>query len=155
VRLGILETVRSKPSASNYAKSRTYQSNTYRALPSTFLECLGSSDKHSTGEADRQSLPRPRNAPQASSTPPLRAVRAALDDKSDYSRVFVANLPQNSSEGDLMKAMAAYGTVVDVKIPKDPGTNCVKGFGFVEYDKSVKQLVRLGRLAPLSWAGGI
>jgi ATP-dependent DNA helicase RecG len=153
VRLGILETVRSKPSASNYAKK---QNIPVKHVPRFAIHLPGvprPSDKHSTSEADRQSPPRPRNPPQASSTPPLRAVRAALDDKSDYSRVFVANLPQDSSENDLMKAMATYGTVVDVKIPKDPGTNCVKGFGFVEYDKSSEAASAIGASGTIELGG--
>ena len=137
MRLGVLETVRSKPNASSYAKK---QKIPVKHVPRFAIHIPGkirTPDKRPSGAADSEPVRTVRRpAMQASSSSAKGTRLVALDDKSDYARVFVANLPSGSSEDSLMKAMSIYGTVVDVKVPKDPVTNRIKGFGFVEFDKS-------------------
>jgi ATP-dependent DNA helicase RecG len=138
VRLGILETIRTKISASNYAKK---QKIPVKHVPRFAIHLPGgprSLDKRPSDAADRQGIPAPRRpAAPMSSTPTTRASRVPLEDKADYARIFVGNLPPSSSVDDvIMKVMAVFGTVVDVTIPRDPVTKNAKGFAFVEFDKS-------------------
>ena len=46
--------------------------------------------------------------------------------------IYVGNLSYDLTEDDLQKSFEAFGSVVSVKIIKDPYTNTSKGFGFVE-----------------------
>jgi cold-inducible RNA-binding protein len=47
-------------------------------------------------------------------------------------KLFVGNLPYDSSEGDLQELFARHGTVDSVTIMKDNMTGRPRGFGFVE-----------------------
>jgi ATP-dependent DNA helicase RecG len=135
VRLGILETVTSKVKASNYAKKSHVP---VKHVPRFAIRLPGTSrpsDRPSTGgrRPVLRTKPLPTKEPAGSST---QVNQTPSDDRSDYARVFVANLPFGSSEDDLIKSMSQYGVVVDAIIPSDPVTKRMKGFGFVEFDKS-------------------
>lgn len=48
--------------------------------------------------------------------------------------LYLGNLNYRVKEGDLERALTAYGTVYSVKIIKDRETGKSKGFGFAEMD---------------------
>src|SRR4030095_16614632 len=48
-------------------------------------------------------------------------------------KLYVGNLPYNTSEDDLRSLFSTYGNVASVAIITDRDTGRSKGFGFVEY----------------------
>lgn len=60
------------------------------------------------------------------------------DDRSDYARIYVGNVPYVITENQLYEALGKFGEVVDVIIPRWVGgirDGQSKGFGFIEFDK--------------------
>jgi ATP-dependent DNA helicase RecG len=57
------------------------------------------------------------------------------DDKSDYARIYVGNIPYDIEEQEVNDALSKFGEVVDVIIPRWSNTKQSKGFCFVEFDK--------------------
>ena len=60
------------------------------------------------------------------------------EDRSDYARIYVGNIPYDTKEEQLYEALGKYGEVVDVIIPRWNGgfrDGQSKGFCFVEFDK--------------------
>ena len=51
-------------------------------------------------------------------------------------RIYVGNLPFNSSQEDVAALFEAYGTVHSCALPTDRETGRPRGFGFVEMDDS-------------------
>jgi cold-inducible RNA-binding protein len=49
-------------------------------------------------------------------------------------KLYVGNLPYNTSEEDLKELFGAYGAVASVNLINDRETGRSKGFGFVEFD---------------------
>lgn len=47
-------------------------------------------------------------------------------------KLYVGNLPFSTTDGDLQKKFAAFGTVESAKVIQDRETNRSKGFGFIE-----------------------
>ena len=47
-------------------------------------------------------------------------------------KIYVGNLPFDSSEGAVEQLFAAYGEVISVALPTDRETGRPRGFGFVE-----------------------
>jgi RNA recognition motif-containing protein len=48
-------------------------------------------------------------------------------------KLYVGNLPYNTSEDDLRKLFTQYGTIESVAVITDRDTGRSKGFGFVEF----------------------
>jgi len=46
--------------------------------------------------------------------------------------VYVANLPWNTAEDDLVRLFRQFATVVDARVIQDPQTGRSRGYGFVE-----------------------
>lgn len=62
------------------------------------------------------------------------------EDRSDYARIYVGNIPYEINEEDVYKSMGKFGEVVDVIIPRWTGgyrEEQSKGFCFVEFDKRI------------------
>ena len=60
------------------------------------------------------------------------------EDRSDYARIYVGNIPYNVKEEQLYSSLEKFGEVVDVIIPRWSGgsrNGQSKGFCFVEFDK--------------------
>lgn len=51
-------------------------------------------------------------------------------------RIYVGNLPYNSTENDLRELFAEHGDVVSASIVMDRETGRSRGFGFIEMDDS-------------------
>jgi ATP-dependent DNA helicase RecG len=56
------------------------------------------------------------------------------EDRSDYAKVYIGNIPYEVSEKDINDSLNKFGEVVDVSIPKRHNGKS-KGFCFVEFDK--------------------
>ena len=56
------------------------------------------------------------------------------EDRSDYAKVYVGNIPYDIKEEELNSALGKFGEVVDVSIPKRYNGKS-KGYCFVEFDK--------------------
>jgi ATP-dependent DNA helicase RecG len=56
-------------------------------------------------------------------------------DPSEYSKVYVSNIPFNISEDELMECFSQFGEVESVKIPRHFQTGNSRGFAFIEFDK--------------------
>jgi ATP-dependent DNA helicase RecG len=62
------------------------------------------------------------------------------EDRSEYARIYVGNIPYEVTEEELYNALGKFGEVVDVIIPRWPGgpkQAQSKGFCFVEFDKRI------------------
>jgi ATP-dependent DNA helicase RecG len=57
------------------------------------------------------------------------------EDRSDYARIYVGNIPYGIQEQDINLALSKFGEVVDVILPKWSNSKKTKGFCFVEFDK--------------------
>ena len=72
-------------------------------------------------------------APARTPNPAARA-RQFGDTTSDPSEVlFVGNVSWEASEDTLWETFAEYGDIVSVRMPRDPETDRIKGFGYVEF----------------------
>ena len=50
----------------------------------------------------------------------------------DEATIYVANLPWDTAEDDLVRLFAQFASVVDVRVIQDPQTGRSRGYGFVE-----------------------
>lgn len=57
------------------------------------------------------------------------------EDRSDYARIYVGNIPYDMCEEDITNALNKFGEIVDVIIPHNNGSSKTKGYCFVEFDK--------------------
>lgn len=55
------------------------------------------------------------------------------DDRSDYARIYIGNIPYEVDDRDISNALSKFGEIVDIIIPKINGKG--KGYCFVEFDK--------------------
>lgn len=74
------------------------------------------------------------------------------EDRSDYARIYVGNIPYDVKEEQLYKALEKFGEIVDVVIPR--WTSGVrdgqsKGFCFVEFDKKISANNALNSTDPI------
>ena len=60
--------------------------------------------------------------------------------------LFVTNLPKTVTEKDLVDVFGVYGTIIQPKILKEPGTGLSKGAGFVLFDKKPEAETALAAL---------
>jgi len=61
--------------------------------------------------------------------------KECLYDDSDYSKIYIANIPYECTENDIGDVFSKYGEIVSIRIPKDYHTGKPRGFAFIEYDK--------------------
>ena len=62
------------------------------------------------------------------------------EDRSDYARIYVGNIPYELKEEQIYEVLGKFGEVVDVIIPRWSGgtrDGQSKGFCFVEFDKRI------------------
>ncbi|GGG94135.1 hypothetical protein GCM10007415_31490 [Parapedobacter pyrenivorans] len=74
------------------------------------------------------------------------------EDRSDYARIYVGNIPYQIKEEQLYIALAKFGEVVDVIIPRWTGgirDGQTKGFCFVEFDKRLSANNALNSSSPI------
>lgn len=67
-------------------------------------------------------------------------IEAQEEDRSEYARIYVGNIPYDISEEKLYEVLGKFGEVVDVIIPRWTGgarDGQSKGFCFVEFDKRI------------------
>jgi len=57
------------------------------------------------------------------------------EDRSDYARIYVGNIPYEVEENEISDALSKFGEVVDVIIPRWVEAKESKGYCFVEFDK--------------------
>lgn len=74
------------------------------------------------------------------------------EDRSDYARIYVGNLPYEIKEEQVYEALGKFGEVVDVIIPRWSGgirDGQSKGFCFVEFDKRISSNNALNATSPI------
>jgi ATP-dependent DNA helicase RecG len=59
------------------------------------------------------------------------------EDRSEYARIYVGNIPYDVDEEEIIGALSKFGEVVDVVLPRWSATKKSKGFCFVEFDKKL------------------
>jgi RNA recognition motif-containing protein len=57
-------------------------------------------------------------------------------------KIYVGNLPFDSTEDDIRNLFAEHGTVTSVALITDRDTGAPRGFGFVEMDSGADQAIR-------------
>lgn len=70
------------------------------------------------------------------------------EDRSDYARIYVGNIPWDAQETQLYETLGKFGEVVDVIIPRWPNGQS-KGFCFVEFDKRISANNALNSTSPI------
>lgn len=72
------------------------------------------------------------------------AVKNKPIDESDYSTLFIENLPYDCTEEEIEKLFSKFGEVETIRIPKSEYSGKCKGFGFIEFEKldSAKQALK-------------
>jgi ATP-dependent DNA helicase RecG len=74
------------------------------------------------------------------------------EDRSDYARIYVGNIPYNLKEEQIYELLSKFGEVVDVIIPRWSGgirDGQTKGFCFVEFDKRISANNALNSTTPI------
>jgi ATP-dependent DNA helicase RecG len=74
------------------------------------------------------------------------------EDRSDYARIYVGNIPYDVKEEQLYSTLEKFGEVVDVIIPRWTGSTRdgqSKGFCFVEFDKRLSANNALNSSSPI------
>lgn len=66
---------------------------------------------------------------------PVAPKKGDLTDDADYAKIFVANIPYNTDESNLVQVFSTFGEVVDVSIPINHETGLRRGFAFVEFEQ--------------------
>jgi RNA recognition motif-containing protein len=56
-------------------------------------------------------------------------------------KIYVGNLPFNSTEDDIRNLFAEHGTVTSVALITDRDTGAPRGFGFVEMESGADQAI--------------
>ncbi len=67
--------------------------------------------------------------------------------------IFVGNLSYDVSEDDLREVFAEYGTVNNVKMPRDRETGQKRGFAFVEMGTEAEEQEAIESLDQAEWMG--
>lgn len=71
------------------------------------------------------------------------------EDRSEYARIYVGNIPYDLSEDEIEPALGKFGEIVDVIIPRWPNSKNSKGFCFVEFDKRIQANNALNSIDPI------
>lgn len=80
------------------------------------------------------------------------AMDMAEEDRSEYARIYVGNIPYDINEEKIYELLGKFGEVVDVIIPKWSGgtrDGQSKGFCFVEFDKRISANNALNSTNPI------
>ena len=56
-------------------------------------------------------------------------------------RIYVGNLPFNSTEDSVRQIFSRYGTVISVSLVTDRETGSPRGFGFVEMEEGANEAI--------------
>lgn len=75
------------------------------------------------------------------------------EDRSDYARIYVGNIPYEITEQEVNDALSKFGEVVDVIIPRWKNSGQSKGFCFVEYDRRLQANNALNAPDPIYLSG--
>lgn len=75
------------------------------------------------------------------------------EDRSDYARIYIGNIPYTLDEQELSDALSKFGEIVDVIIPRWPNNGQTKGFCFVEFDKRLQANNALNSVDPIFIGG--
>ena len=67
--------------------------------------------------------------------------------------IFIGNLSYEVSEDDLREVFAEYGTVNNVKMPRDRETGQKRGFAFVEMGTEAEEQQAIDSLDQAEWMG--
>ncbi len=67
--------------------------------------------------------------------------------------IFVGNLSYDVSEDDLKEVFAEYGTVKNVKMPRDRETGQKRGLAFVEMGSEAEEQEAIESLDQAEWMG--
>ena len=68
------------------------------------------------------------------------------DDYKDSAWLFIAGLPYDLSEGDIICAFSQYGEVVDVKLARDSKTGKSRGFAFLLHEDQESTVLTVDNL---------
>lgn len=103
--------------------------------------------KHKYG-GSRKAVPRYQiHKPEVETIQPT-----AEEDRSEYARIYVGNIPFNLKEEQIYELLSKFGEVVDVIIPRWSGgirNGQTKGFCFVEFDKRISANNALNSTTPI------
>ncbi len=69
--------------------------------------------------------------------------------------IYIGNLSYSVTEESLKDVFAEYGTVTNITLPKDRETGQVRGFGFVELEKTEEEDNAIEELDGAEWMGRI
>lgn len=107
-------------------------------------------------KARRERIP-VKQVPQFSITlpphPPTIDKGIESTDDSDYSKVYVVNIPYTTKEQDLLDALGAFGNIADVSIPINRITGVARGFAFIEYERKADAQKALAQSGKITLAG--
>jgi RNA recognition motif-containing protein len=68
-------------------------------------------------------------------------------------KLYVGNLPYNTTEDDLRNLFSQYGGVDSVAVITDRETGCSKGFGFVEFGNDAEARSAIQALSGQEYGG--
>ncbi len=75
------------------------------------------------------------------------------DDRSDYARIYVGNIPYELQDSEISKVLGKFGEIVDIIIPRWVNSRKTKGFCFVEFDKRLQANNALNSADPIFIGG--
>jgi len=74
-------------------------------------------------------------------------------DTSDYSKVYIGNIPYAVTEAEISNIFEQFGEVSDVSLPKDFINGKSRGFGFIEFEKKESAEKALNNKTPIIIGG--
>ncbi len=86
-------------------------------------------------------------------TPSSRSPIVSKVDTSEYTKVYVSNIPYDSTEDELFRVFSSFGVVSSVQLPKVAGTEYHKGFAFIEFDKKGDAIKAISQSSKVSLRG--
>ena len=95
---------------------------------------------------DKKTIPRFKiSIPQVNSAQTFNTLPSSNDsfDDSDYAKIFIDNIPYDSTEDEIEKIFLGYGEISSVAIPKSYYSGKPRGFAFVEFERkeSAKKVI--------------
>ncbi|RIB08329.1 hypothetical protein C2G38_1982989, partial [Gigaspora rosea] len=71
----------------------------------------------------------------------------------DSPYVFVANVPFDLTEGDLIAVFSQYGEILDIQLARDKSTGQSKGFAFLKYEDQRSTVLAVDNLNNIQLLG--